>query len=207
MKHKTVIKHITTFLWNVFIGGLIAILPIALTVTIFNSSIKLFVGWLEPLRRFISPIILKTVPHAEIVITIGFIFIIGTLYNHFILDRIIHSIEKLVARIPLVRLVYSGIKQLVRAFGSQDKPSFQRVVLVHFPRQGIYSIGFLTSQLSSSIAPNTETVFYTVFIPTTPNPTSGFCIIVPESELINSTLSSQEAMAMIISGGIIQPNG
>jgi uncharacterized membrane protein len=206
MKPKTFIHHISTFLWNIFTGGLIAILPIALTVTIFNSCLKLFIGWLEPLRRIISPAILQTMPHAEIVITIGFIFIVGTLYNHFILDRIIHSIEKLVARIPLVRLVYSGIKQLVKAFGSQDKLSFQRVVLVHFPRQGIYSIGFLTSQLSPAIAPHTDTVFYTVFIPTTPNPTSGFCIIAPESELINSSLSSQEAMAMIISGGIIQPS-
>ncbi|HTM06331.1 MAG TPA: DUF502 domain-containing protein [Patescibacteria group bacterium] len=206
MKSNTLLTRLNTLLWNIFFGGLMAILPITLTVAIFNTSIKMIVSWLEPFRRVIPATFLQKVPYAEVVCAIAFVLIIGSLYNYFILDRVIHSIERLVKQIPLVRPVYSGIKQLVKVFGSQEKLSFQRVVLVHFPRHGIYSIGFITSQLSPAIAPDAAIPFYTVFIPTTPNPTSGFCIVAPEHELIATNLNSQEAMTMIISGGIIQPH-
>lgn len=205
MKPKKLFSKCNELLWNIFFGGLMAILPITLTVAIFNASIKMMVGWLEPFRSIIPLTFLQRVPYAEVFCAIGFVFIIGSLYNYFVLDSIIHKLEHLVKQIPLVRLVYSGIKQLVKVFGSQDKLSFQRVVLVHFPRPGVYSIGFITSQLSPAIAPDPSIIFYTVFIPTTPNPTSGFCIVVPENELISTNLSSQEAMTIVISGGIIQP--
>lgn len=206
MKPKKLLTKCNELLWNIFFGGLMAILPITLTIAIFNASIKMIISWLEPFRNILPLPFLQTVPYAEVVCAIICIFIVGSLYNYFVLDRVIHTIERLVKQIPLVRPVYSGIKQLVKVFGSQEKLSFQRVVFVHFPRHGIYSIGFITSQLSPSIAPDSAMPFYTVFIPTTPNPTSGFCIIVPESELISTNLNSQEAMTMVISGGIIQPN-
>jgi uncharacterized membrane protein len=206
MKSNKLLTQLNALLWSVFFGGLMAILPITLTLAIFNTFIKMIVGWLEPFRRIIPTTFLQKIPYAEVLCAVIFVFIIGSLYNYFILDKVIHSIERLVKQIPLVRPVYSGIKQLVRVFGSQEKLAFQRVVLVHFPRPGIYSIGFITNQLSPAIAPDSAISFYTVFIPTTPNPTSGFCIVVPESELILTNLNSQEAMTMIISGGIIQPH-
>jgi uncharacterized membrane protein len=205
MKEKKILHNISLMIGHVFISGLIAILPITLTIAIFNASIRFLIGCLDPLKKWISPTILANIPYAEVLMTIIIIFVIGTLYNHFILDHFIHMIESLVKRIPLVRLVYSGIKQLVKTFGNKEKLSFQKVVLVNFPRHGIYSIGFLTNELTSDIAPTNEKKFFTIFIPTTPNPTSGFCIILPEDELIHTNLNSQEAMAMIISGGIIQP--
>jgi len=196
---------ITDRLGNLFLTGLVAILPITLTIVLFNSSLKMFIAWLEPLQELISPNILKIIPHAEVFLAVILIIIIGTLYNMFLLDHIIHGVELLVKKIPLVRTVYIGIKQLIHAFGTQDKVNFKKVVLIEFPRQGIFSLGFLTSEIDPKIAPDKEKKYYTIFIPTTPNPTSGFCIIASEEQLCFTELTQQEAMTMIISGGIIQP--
>lgn len=192
--------------WTFFLSGLFTILPFTLTVALFNTSFRIIISWLEPLRSIISPSILQKVPYAEVVLAIAIIFIIGTLYNLFIFRPFIDALEGLVFKIPLIRPIYSGIKQLVHAFGPQDKLSFKKVVLAEFPRKGMYSLGFLTSELSPNLAPNKSEHFYNIFIPTTPNPTSGFCIILSEKEISMIDLTRQEAMSMIISGGIIQPD-
>jgi uncharacterized membrane protein len=209
MPHKRLtafIHQLSETLWKIFLSGLLTILPLTLTIALFNATFRLMIAWLEPLRRFIDIRLLDAIPHAELIVVIIIIFGIGTLYNIFLLDHIIHGLELLVSRIPLVRPVYSGLKQLVSAFGSQDKFTFKKVVLVEFPRVGLFSIGFLTSELNiNNITPGTGEKYFSVFIPTTPNPTSGFCIIALESQIIVTEWSRQEAMAMIISGGIIQP--
>jgi uncharacterized membrane protein len=199
-------QKLTDRLAHLFLTGLVTILPITLTIALFNSSLKMVIAWLEPLQKLINPHILTLIPHAEVVFAILIIMIIGTLYNMFLLDHIIHLLELLVKKIPLVRPVYIGIKQLIHAFGSQDKVNFKKVVILEFPRSGIFSLGFLTSEIDSTIAPTQDKKYFSVFIPTTPNPTSGFCIIAPEDELLFTQWSQQEAMTMIISGGIIQPN-
>jgi uncharacterized membrane protein len=191
---------------HLFLTGLVTILPITLTLALFSSSLKMVIVWLEPLQRFISPRILVIVPYAEVLFAILIIMFIGTLYNMFLLDHIIHLLELLVQKIPLVRPVYAGIKQLIHAFGTQDKANFKKVVILEFPRSGIFSLGFLTSEIDSSIAPTKDKKYFSIFIPTTPNPTSGFCVIAPENEIHFIQWTQQEAMTMIISGGIIQPN-
>lgn len=199
-------QKLTDRLAHLFLTGLVTILPITLTIALFNSSLKMVIAWLEPLQTLINPHILTLIPHAEIVFAILIIMIIGTLYNMFLLDHIIHLLELLVKKIPLVRPVYIGIKKLIHAFGSQDKVNFKKVVMLEFPRSGIFSLGFLTSEIDSTIAPTQDKKYFSIFIPTTPNPTSGFCIIASEDELLFTQWSQQEAMTMIISGGIVQPN-
>lgn len=190
---------------SLFITGLFSILPITLTVAVFSITFRVLLSWLEPLKRFGLPF-LGTIPYSEVILAIALIFIAGTLYNMFLLRPIIHGIENLFSRIPLIRPVYSGIKKLVDAFSFQDKVSFTKVVRVEFPRSGIYSIGFLANQVDATIAPDAHNKYFSIFIPTTPNPTSGFLIIVPEDQITILEISRQEAMAMIISGGIIQPD-
>lgn len=205
MKKNNFIYNLLQPLWNLFLIGLLTILPFTLTVAVFNMAVRFIISWLEPLRKFINPYILQKVPYAEVIVAVVIVFLVGTLYNLFILRPIIHTIEALFFRLPLIRPLYSGIKQLVHAFSSQDKMSFKQVVLIEFPRAGIYSLGFLTSELYPEFSPTRKERFFNVFVPTTPNPTSGFCIIVPESEITIIDLTRQEAMSMIISGGIIQP--
>lgn len=192
--------------WTLFLSGLFTLLPFTITLALFNTSFQLIVTWLKPLRSLINPIILYKIPYAEIILVVIIIFIIGILYKIFIIRPIIHAIESLFFKIPLIRPIYSGVKQLVHSFSSHDKLTLNKVILVEFPRKGIYSLGFLTSELPPEITPNTSEQFFNIFIPTTPNPTSGFCIMVSENEFTIVDLTRQEAMAMIISGGIIQPD-
>lgn len=203
---KKAMHQASLYLWSLFLSGLLTILPLTLTLALFSVSFKLITGWLSPIQQYIPTYITKTVPYAEVIIAIGVVFLIGTILKLFVLNTLIHTIERWIIRLPLVRPVYSGIKQLIHAFSIQDKISFKRVVLIEFPRSGIYSVGFLTNELSSEIAPHQNERYFNVFIPTTPNPTTGFFIIVKEAEVTIINLTRQEAMAMIISGGIIQPD-
>lgn len=204
-KNQSVIHKFLDYMWSIFLNGLIAILPLTITVGLFTIAFRVITSWLEPLRQFVPPQLVQLIPYAEVVAAILFVFFIGTLLKVFVLRSIIHALEELVGHLPLVRPIYTGIKQLVKAFSFQDQISFKKVVMIEFPRKGLYSIGFLTSELSAEIAPDQKHKYFNVFIPTTPNPTSGYFIILPEHEITVMNITRQEAMAMIISGGIIQP--
>ena len=201
---KSLFYKFLNTLWLLFLNGLITILPLTITVSLFNLSFKLLQSWLKPLHA-IAPRIFNTLPLSEFLLAIALIFIIGFILKIFVLRSLISAAEKLIFKIPLIRPVYSGIKQLTKAFGGHDTVSFKKIVMIEFPRKGIYSLGFMTSELSSELAPEKEKKFFSVFIPTTPNPTSGYFIIVPEESITLVPLTQQEAMALIISGGIVQP--
>ena len=191
---------------SLFFSGLFTILPIVLTIYLFLFTFRLLAHWFKPLQS-ITPISLQYLsPYGEFIFVLAFIFVIGIISKLFILKGIIHWLESLVMKIPLVRPVYHGIKQLVHALTHSDKVSIQQVVYVEFPRKGVYTLGFITGALPSEIAPSTEEVFHTVFIPTTPTPTTGYLISVTEKELIKCSMTRQEAMALVISGGIIHPD-
>ncbi len=204
-------SNIKQFIKTSFINGLLILLPFTFTLGLFMLSFRILVNWLAPIQQFIGePIVfLANIPYKAIgnqifLVLLG-IFIVGAIIRVLLLEPLIHAFETMLFKIPLVRPVYSGIKQLVHAFSAQDKITFKKVILVEFPRTGLYSLGFLTSELPHSIAP-TNDKFYNIFIPTTPNPTSGYLIILSESSFKEIDLTRQEAMAMIISGGIIQPD-
>lgn len=201
---KKLFFKIFNYIWLLFLNGLLTILPIAFTIVVFSISFRLITSWLEPIKG-IQPAFLQKIPHAEIILVVVAIFLIGTILKVFILKRIIHAIEDIIAKIPIIRPIYMGIKQLVKAFSLQDKITFKQVVIIEFPRKGIFCIGFLTSELPSELAPNVEEKFLNVYVPTTPNPTSGYFVILPEKDVRVVDITRQEAMAMIISGGIIQP--
>lgn len=196
---------ITDFIISIFLNGLFALLPLALTLGIITFVLNLVTSWLNPLKTFIATYLYITFPYIELLLLIIFIFLVGTILKIFLLRTIAHSLESMIARIPIIRPVYNGIKQLVHALNFKDEASFKKVVLVEFPRKGMYSLGFITSEMSPTLLPINKDRYYNVFIPTTPNPTSGFFIIVPEGDIEVIDITRQEAMTMIISGGIIQP--
>jgi uncharacterized membrane protein len=201
----TILHTIIKKFWSFFLSGLITILPITITFFIFNIVFKFINNFLEPLRVLIEKTPLTKIPYVEFFIAIVLVFTIGIIYKIFIMRSAIKAVESFLAKVPLVRSVYSGIKQLVHALSVQDKLTFLQVVIIEFPRKDLYSIGFLTSKLTPDLAPEPHKKFFNIYIPTTPNPTSGFHIILPEHEVRFINLSRQEAMALIISGGIIQP--
>lgn len=217
-----IIQHIKKFfqrifegIWSLFLNGLITLLPITLTFGIFAITLKVLNSWLQPIKDW-QPIIanrvpylatiLSYVPFPEIVLAILIILLVGTILKLFVIHSLVNTIESILFKVPLIRTVYAGIKQLVNALNPANEMTFQRVVLVEFPRKGVYSLGFMTNELQKDLAPENESAqHFCVYIPTTPNPTSGFVIIVPHDQIMPTELSRQEAMALIISGGIIQP--
>ncbi|MFZ5954052.1 MAG: DUF502 domain-containing protein [Candidatus Dependentiae bacterium] len=200
-------------IWSLFLSGLLTLLPIALTIGIFNFTLKILKnwlqpiyekGWLKPIHR-LEPSFLHDIHFSELVLVVAIIILVGLILRVFLLRSLLHAIESLLNKVPLVRTVYSGIKQLVDAFNPHDKVSFKQVVLIEFPRKGIYSVGFMTSELAGSLTPEDNNQYMSVFVPTTPNPTTGYFFIVAKDQIFPTDLSRQEAMALIISGGIIQP--
>jgi len=210
-KKNDFFESIGRYFTKAFFNGLLAILPLTLTLGLFMVSARLIINWLRPVQEFIGhPIeFLANIPYKVFanqlfLLLFGIVFF-GMFIRTVILRNLLQQLETLFFKVPLVRPVYSGIKQLVHAFSVQDKITFKKVVLVEFPRKGIYSLGFLTSELPHSLAPEKGEKFFNVFIPTTPNPTSGYFVILSDSNFQSVNLTRQEAMALIISGGIIQP--
>lgn len=212
MEKNNIVSRTLHFIRTSFFNGLLITLPFTLTVGLIMLAFKILINWLHPAQQFLEhPIVfIANIPYKAILNEIFLImlglFLIGALVRLFLLEPLVHAIERMFFRIPLVYPVYSGIKRLVKAFSAQDQVSFQKVVLVEFPRQGVFSIGFLTSELSPAIMKKDTVKLYNIFIPHTPNPASGSLVILSQEDFQEINLTRQEAMAMIISGGIIQPD-
>lgn len=202
---KNILVKIIDFLRSLFLNGLLIILPMTLTILLFKTSFKLVKGWLAPLTTYLPASILA-IPHSEFIVVLGSILLIGLVVKFLVLKPFIHMIEEqFVMRIPLVRPVYSGIKQLVGAFTSKDQSSLNTVVILEFPSAGIHSIGFLTGEFPKVVSPQDGKQYFNIYVPTTPNPTTGFFVLLPSEKFTIIDLTRQEAMSLIISGGIIKP--
>ena len=190
---------------SIFINGLLTLLPFTLTIALFTFSYRVLTNWLTPIYN-LEPEYLQSIPGSQIIVVILSVFFVGLLIKLFFLEPLIHFLEAIFFKIPLMKQVYGGIKQLVHAFNIQDEMAFKKIVMIPFPSTHCYSIGFLTSEMPTQVTHFTTERFFNVFIPTTPNPTSGFLIQVAEKDIIVINLTRQEAMSLIISGGIIQPD-
>lgn len=205
-----------------FYTGLIALLPIVLTVYIFNWIVGIMMSLLGNsfVTIIIKNILLVFVEEGDmdyyfqlLVYFISLVtMIIGTCLVGFTLKivffaKIIKKAKELFIKIPLIKQVYTTISQIIEVAVSDREKSYQKVVMVEYPRKGIYSIGFLTSEdnflIGSTIG--REEKVYNVFIPTSPNPTSGMFIVVPESEVKILDIKIDDAIKLIISGGVILP--
>ncbi|MDZ4133279.1 MAG: DUF502 domain-containing protein, partial [Dethiobacteria bacterium] len=121
-------------------------------------------------------------------------------------SRLIGYFDTLLRRVPLARGIYTGAKQIIDAFSLQGKSAFQKVVLLEYPRKGLYVIGFVTGSSKGEIQDKTREETLNVFIPTTPNPTSGMLILAPRHEVTELEMTVEEGMKVIISGGIFSPD-
>ena len=143
-------------------------------------------------------------------LSVGIVFVFITLLgwtSRFLIGRFaLGWIESVMIRLPLVRNIYTTAKQIIETFGKQNKAVFQKVVLVEFPRQGCYALGFVTSKTNGEIQSGSAAQLVNVFVPTTPNPTSGFLIMLPEESIRIMQMSVAEGMKLIISGGVVVPD-
>ncbi len=179
-----------------FISGLIVVVPISLTVYILWAIIKLTD------RFYPSSFLPFYVPGFGIFITFVTIFLVGLITTNILGKRLLSLGEYIISHVPLVKEIYHSIKQIAEALFSQKGKSFRRVVLIEYPRIGIYTMVFVTGVAQQSIQEKTGKRLLNVFVPTTPNPTSGFFLMVPEEDVTELDITPEEAFKLIISGGI-----
>lgn len=201
---KQKFTHFLQIIRSIFLNGLFTILPFTLTIALFTFSYRAINNWLTPIYH-LEPPYLQSIPGSQIIVVLTVIFLVGLFIKLFFLEPLIHFLESIFFKIPLMKQVYGGIKQLVHAFNIQDELAFKKIVMVPFPTAQSYCIGFLTSEMPPQVTHFTSERYFNIFIPTTPNPTSGFLVQIAEKDIVVINLTRQEAMSLIISGGIIQP--
>jgi uncharacterized membrane protein len=143
------------------------------------------------------------IPGLGLIFVVILVLAVGLLTKNIVGRKIVRLGENIVERIPLVRILYAGVKQLLETIFLQKTDAFKRVGLVEYPRRGTYVIGFITGESKGEIQDKTDKNMMNVFIPTTPNPTSGFYILIPEDEVVMLNMTVEDAFKLIISGGIV----
>jgi len=196
---------------NIFITGLLVTLPIAFTIFILNFLFKTLDNWLSPsITKLLilagAPILEDfRVPGLGVAATVFIIFLVGVLTKNIFGAKLMQLGEMIVEKIPIVRNIYTGAKQVVTTIAHTDTNAFSRVVLVEFPRKGIHAMGFVTSETKGEVQALIEGDVVSVFVPTTPNPTSGFLVFLPQNDIIVLTMSVEDGIKLIISCGIVTP--
>ena len=201
-KNKTK-KSLLSSLRNNFIAGIVVLIPIGitlyLTVFIINISSNLIPKEINP-NHYLP----YNIPGLEILIAVLLITIIGWISLSFIGKRLFNFFESILNKIPIIRTVYSAVEQLIETFTS-SKTDKKTVVLVEYPRKGVYAVGFATKENTGEIKNKAGKELMNVFVPTTPNPTSGFLLMFPKDEIIYLDLSFEEASKFIVSAGSFNP--
>lgn len=179
---------------NDFLTGLLVIVPVSVTIIILEWVFQSLDNILQPIIRVIWG---RNLPGAGFAVMIILIFLVGLITSNVVGERLVSFLESPLRKIPVLRTIYLGIKQILKEFSSNKKRSFRQVVLVEYPRAGIKSLGFVTNITTDATGDKT----YYVLIPTAPNPTSGFLVVVTEKDIIPTHLSVDDAIGVIVSAG------
>ena len=189
---------------NYFITGVLVLIPIGVTVYLTLFFIKIFA---KILPQEINPnnYLPYSIPGLEIIISIIVITVIGWLSLSFLGKKLVKLVNDIFKRIPFLRTVYSAIGQMTQSFAQSRKSKKKSVVLVEYPRKGSWAVGFATQENTGEIASKTNKNLINVFVPTTPNPTSGFLLMFPKDEIIYLDMSFEDASKFIVSAGTSNP--
>ena len=193
-----------------FVAGILFFAPIGVTFWAIASIII----WLDKLLlpRFIKLVMPgvedpPSIPLVGILFTFVVIILLGVIARHLLGGEFLRAWERLLAQVPVARSIYGGVKQLVEAiFTSSNQASrFHRVVLLEYPRRGVYALAFTTGPARGILQDVTELEMINCFVPTTPNPTSGFYLLIPDGDLIDVALSVEDAFKLVMSAGLVTP--
>jgi uncharacterized membrane protein len=191
-----------------FLAGVIVTAPIGITVLLIWQFITFLdgqVGSLIPERYNPESYLPFSVPGLGLLITIAFLTLVGFLAAGLAGRTLVRIGERLLSRMPVVRSVYGTLKQIFETVLAQSSRSFREVVLIEYPRRGIGAIGFVTGPTRGEVQVRSEDELVNVFLPTTPNPTSGFLLFVPKRDLVHLDMTIEEGIKLVISGGIVAP--
>ena len=202
-----------------FLTGLVVVLPVGLTIYFIWTVIGWIDGWILPLipgsyqpealiKHYFGPAANFPVRGVGVIVFLVFTVVMGWIAKGLIGRSLIGFAERLVDRMPVVRSIYGGIKQIAETFFAQADTKFDKACLVQFPRPGIWAIGFVATKAKGEIAAKIPVAgdVWTVFVATTPNPTSGFLVYVPASDVLMLDMTLEDAAKLIISAGLVYPN-
>ena len=190
---------------NYFFTGIVVLIPIGFTLYLAKILIKIS-SKLIPAEINPNTYLHFSIPGLEILLTVIFITIIGGLSLSFLGRKFLQLIDELFKRIPILRTIYSAIVQMTETFTQKDDNK-KNVVLVEYPRKGTWAVGFATKENKGEIKNKINKELVNVFVPTTPNPTSGFLLMYPKEDLIYLDISFEEASKFIVSAGTSNPKG
>ena len=192
-------RSLTLILRNYFITGVVVLIPIGFTLylskILINLSSKIIPENINP-NNYLP----YAIPGIEIIVSIIVITIVGGLSLSFLGKRILKLIDDLFKRIPFLRTIYSAILQMTETFSNKENDK-KSVVLIEYPRKGVWAVGFATKENKGEMAEKTNRKLINVFVPTTPNPTSGFLLMFPLEEVIYLNMTFEEASKFIVSAG------
>jgi uncharacterized membrane protein len=192
-----------------FVAGILAFAPIAITIWA--------VAWIiQRLDNLLLPSVLALLfpqldepprlPFVGALFTLMVILLMGVIARHLFGGELVRAWERLLGRVPVARNIYAGVKQLFEAiFRSDERTRFNRVVLIEYPRKGIYALAFTTGPARGAVAQVAGQSMINCFLPTTPNPTSGYYLLIPEADLVEVDLSVEEAFKLVMSAGLVTP--
>ena len=200
------------FIKRSFFTGLVFALPMCITIFVINLLLNyigtpishILFGWLDIriCNSFGMKFLLNTISIAVVVLLI---IAIGMLSKFFLGKWAMRAIEKFIEHVPVVKNIYKTIKQIVETFGQNHKEVFSKTVLIEYPQKDSYALAFLTSETEGEIQDRTGQTVVNVFVPTTPNPTSGFLLMIPKKKVTELDMSVADGMKLIISGGVVVP--
>ncbi len=196
------------YIRRTLIAGLLILLPLFITYVLVAFLFNLFTGVGAPVvTGFFRVFGVTQIPYpalvaVNLIFSVGVIFALGLIGTNIIGRQMLQAFEQLLMRVPVVSTIYSSVKQVVDTFQGPAR-SFQRVVLLQYPRQGLWSVGLVSSEREDRLNLVSSNRFLTVFVPTTPNPTSGYLILVSSDDVIELDFSIEDAFKFIISAGIV----
>ena len=201
------LKHLRRYI----IAGLLVWLPLAVTYQLLKFVVGQMDGWLDkafmllPTGFHPDELLGISIPGLGVIFTVVLLVLTGMFAANFVGRAFVNGWESLLDRIPVVRAIYSAVKKFAEMVFSDKSNSFKKVLLIQYPRKGLYSLAFQTSDELGEVQGRTGDEVICTFVPTTPNPTSGFIIIVPRKDIIELDMEVDEALKMIISLGVVVP--
>ncbi len=191
-----------------FFTGLLVVVPLYITAYIFTVIVRAMDNVLNFLPWFLNPRYFMPfhIPGVGVFFTIAGVLLVGLVTQNFFGKKLVEFGEGILSKIPFLRIVYNASKQFLETFLSWHQDEYSNVVVVQYPRKGVYTLGFVTGNTRGELGEKISAPSKSVFIPTTPNPTSGFYLMVPEADLIPLDMSVEDAFKVIMTGGIVMPD-
>lgn len=191
-----------------FVTGLLILVPLVITLWVLNLIVSTMDQSLQLLPAQLQPVVLfgRSIPGLGVLLTLLIVFLTGLLARNFIGEGLVRVWEGLLARIPIVRSIYSSVKQVSDTVLSPNGQAFRKAMLVQYPREGVWTIAFQTGSPADEVRDTVGGDMVSVYVPTTPNPTSGFFLMIPRSEVIELRMSVDEALKYVVSMGVVAPS-